>query len=159
MHCAAQIFHPLWQLGNIFGDSRLARLGRFWAARASSASATRPTLASLRRARYLSAEPAAATTTAAAAGTACLAQGAFDWAAAALVAAERGRLAKHGARRGGATVPLLLIAAHRTDTLHRQQGIGMTQVLHFFSIIIMHDDVYGDDDDRIGYTLIIASHY
>ena len=156
MHCAAQIFHPLWQLGNIFGDSRLARLGRFWAARASSASATRPTLASLRRARYLSAEPAAATTTAAAA---CLAQGALDWAAAALVAAERGRLAKHGARRGGATVPLLLIAAHRTDTLHRQQGIGMTQVLHFFSIIIMHDDVYGDDDDRIGYTLIIASHY
>ena len=39
-----QIFQTNWRLGNIFGNSRLARLGRFWVTRASSASATRPTL-------------------------------------------------------------------------------------------------------------------
>ena len=35
----------IWELlSNIFGDSLLARLGRFWATRASRASATLPTL-------------------------------------------------------------------------------------------------------------------
>ena len=71
------------------------------------------------------------TAAAATTGMACLSQGALDWAAAASVAAAKGRLGLREARRGGAPAPLSLIAAYRTATPHRQQGIGLTQALHF----------------------------
>ena len=45
-------------------------------------------------------------------------QGALDWAAAASVAAAKGRLGLREARRGGAPAPLSLIAANRTAICH-----------------------------------------